>query len=129
MEQKLLLISHESYHLGRNFSLINSTGGNVCIYVRYDMIKNTLAKKNLNSLQTKSAANIFIEQFSITIVCICRASSADLDQFLNLCDVTLKYLHNLNMELVICGDFNISHLKDSLFKQHITLLFRSYNRF
>jgi exonuclease III len=92
------------------------------------MIKNNVAKK-INSVQTKCAANIFIEKFSIMIVCICRASSADFDQFLNLCDVTLKYLHNLHMELVICGDFNISHLKDSVFKQHITLLFQSYNRF
>jgi len=53
MEQKLLLISHESYHLVPNFSHINSTGGGVCIYIRCDMIKNT-SKKTHISLQTKS---------------------------------------------------------------------------
>jgi hypothetical protein len=93
------------------------------------MIKNTVAKKSLNSVQTKSAARIFIENFCIMIVCICRAPSADFDQFLNLCDLTLKYLHSLHMELVICGDLNISYLNDSVFKQQITLLFQSYNRF
>jgi hypothetical protein len=93
------------------------------------MIKNTVAKKSLNSVQKKSAAQIFIDKFSITIVCICRAPSADFDWFLNLCDLTLKYLHSINMELVICGDLNISHLNDYVFKQQITLLFQSYNRF
>jgi hypothetical protein len=63
------------------------------------------------------------------IVCICSAPSADFDQFLNLCDLTLKYLHNLHMELVICGDLKISHLKDSVFKQQMTLFFQSYNQF
>ena len=52
-------------------------------------------------------------------------SSADSDQFLNLCDLTLKYLHNLNMESVKCGDFNINFLKDSIFKQQTTLLFQT----
>jgi hypothetical protein len=60
-------------------------------------------------------------------VCVCRAPSADFDQFLNLCDLTLKYLHNLHTELVIHGDFDISLLKDSIFNQQITLLFQIYN--
>jgi hypothetical protein len=97
------------------------------------MIKNTAAK-NLSQISTdkifaECAAQIFIEKFPITLVCVWRAPSADFDQFLNLCDLTLKYLHILHMELVVCGDFNISHLKDSIFKQQITFLFQSYNLF
>ena len=41
----------------------------------------------------------------------------------------MKYLHNLNMEFVICGDFNINFLKDSIFKQKKTVLFQTYNQF
>jgi len=45
MEQKLLLINYKSYHLVSNLSFINNTGGGVCIYIRSDMIQNTVAKK------------------------------------------------------------------------------------
>ena len=41
----------------------------------------------------------------------------------------LKYLHNINMEFIIRDDFNINFLKDSTFKQQITLLFQNYNWF
>jgi len=44
-EQKLLLINDNSYHLVSNLSFINNTGGSVCIYIRSDMIQNTVAKK------------------------------------------------------------------------------------
>ena len=43
--------------------------------------------------------------------------------------MTLKYLHNLNTEFVICGDFIISFLKDSIFKQQITSRFQTHNLF
>ena len=48
---------------------------------------------------------------------------------LNLCDLTLKYLHNLNMEFVICDDFNINFHKESIFNKKITLPFQSYKGF
>jgi hypothetical protein len=41
----------------------------------------------------------------------------------------LKYLHNLNTEFVICGDFIINFFKESIFKQQITLLFQTHNLF
>ena len=44
-----------------------------------------------------------------------RYPSGDFDHFFNLSDLTLKYLHNLTTEFVICGDFNLSILKDSVF--------------
>jgi hypothetical protein len=48
IEQKPLLINHENYHLVSNCSCINNTGG-VCIYVRSDIITNTVAK-NVSAL-------------------------------------------------------------------------------
>jgi hypothetical protein len=51
-------------------------------------------------------------------MCIYRSPSGDFDQFSNLCDLTLKYLHNLNMEFVICGDFNINFSKVYIFKKN-----------
>lgn len=48
MEQKLLLINDKSYRLVSNLSCINNTGGGVCIYIRSDMIQNTVAKKSLS---------------------------------------------------------------------------------
>jgi hypothetical protein len=47
-EQKLLLINDRSYCLVSNLSCINNTGGGLCIYVRSDMIQNTVAKKCIN---------------------------------------------------------------------------------
>jgi len=41
----------------------------------------------------------------------------------------LKYLHTLSTEFVLCGDFNVNVLKDSIFKQQITLAFKTYNLF
>jgi hypothetical protein len=63
------------------------------------------------------------------IVCTYRSPAGAHDQFLNKCDLTLKYLHNLNMAFVIWGDFNINFLNNSIFKQQITLLFQTYNLF
>lgn len=62
-------------------------------------------------------------------MCIHRYSSGDFDQFLNLSDLMLKYLHTLSTEFVLCGDFNVNVLKDSIFKQQITLAFKTYNLF
>ena len=98
-------MSHESYHLVPNFSHIKSTGGGVCIYIRCDMIKNT--RKKISHICTDKilkacAAEIFIEKTSVTIICICRTLSADFDQFSSLCDLTLKYFHDLHLQLVIC---------------------------
>ena len=44
MEEKLLLINHENYHLVSNFSHMNNTGVGICIYIRSDMINNTCKK-------------------------------------------------------------------------------------
>lgn len=62
-------------------------------------------------------------------MCTHRYPSGDFDQFLNLSNLTLKYLHTLSTEFVFCGDFNVNILKDSVFKQQITLLFKTYNLF
>jgi len=43
IEQKLLIINHENYHLVSNFSCINNRRGE-CICVRSDTIMNTVAK-------------------------------------------------------------------------------------
>lgn len=57
IEQKLLLINHENYHLVSNFSCINNTGG-VCIYVRSDTITNTVTKKSLNFVKRTSLKHV-----------------------------------------------------------------------
>jgi len=46
-EEKLLLINDNSYHLVSNLSFINNTGGVVCIYIRSDIIQNTVGKKKI----------------------------------------------------------------------------------
>jgi hypothetical protein len=88
-EQKLLLINNKSYRLVSNLSCINNTGGGLCIYVRSDMIQNTVAKKNLSIVFKEKifeayAAQIIIEKFLITVVCIHRYPSGDFDHFFNL---------------------------------------------
>jgi hypothetical protein len=35
----------------------------------------------------------------------------------------------VNMEFVICGDYNINFLKNSIFKQQIIIFFQTYNLF
>jgi len=94
IKQKLLLINHENYHLVSNFSRINNTGG-VCIYVRSNTIANTVAKIVSQFCKEKifeaCAVQIIVVKFLITILCIYRSPFGDFDQFLNLCDLTLKY--------------------------------------
>jgi hypothetical protein len=96
IKQKLLLINHENYHLISNFSciLVNNTGG-VCIYVRSDTITDTVAKNISQFCKEKifeaCAVQITVVKFFITIFFIYRSPSGDFDQFLNSCDLTLKY--------------------------------------
>ena len=122
IEQKLLLINHENYHLVSNFSRIKNTSG-VCIYVRSETITNTVAKKVSQFCKEKIfeayAVQIIVVKFSIRILCIYRSPSGDFDQFL----IYVISLWNIDKEFVICGDFNINFFKDSIFKQQITLLF------
>ena len=58
MEQKFVLINHENYHLVSNFSGINNTSGGIFIYVRSDMIKNTVAKISFNFVNRKSLKHV-----------------------------------------------------------------------
>jgi hypothetical protein len=94
IKQKLLLINHENYHLVSHFSCINNTDG-VCIYVRSDTVTNTVAKNGSQFCKEKifeaCAVQIIVVKFSITILFIYGSPSGDFDQFLNLCDLTLKY--------------------------------------
>jgi len=87
-------VNRENYHLVSNFSCINNTGGE-CICVISDTITNTVAKNVSQFCKEKifeaCAVQIIIVKFSITILCIYRSPSGDFDQFLNLCDLTLKY--------------------------------------
>jgi hypothetical protein len=53
MEKKLSLFNHGNYHLVSNFSGINNTGVDVCIYLRSDNIKDT-SKNYISILYSKN---------------------------------------------------------------------------
>jgi len=88
-EQKLLLINNKSYHLESNLSCINNTGGGLCIYVRSDMIQNTVEKKIYQLFLKRKflkhvLLRLLLKNFLITVVCTHRYPSGDFDHFFNL---------------------------------------------
>jgi len=58
------------------------------------------------------AAQINIGNHFIILLCIYR-SSGNFGEFAVQLDLILKYLHKPNVELLICGDFNVNLLTDT----------------
>jgi exonuclease III len=87
----------------------------VCIFVREDQsFKKTdtllhCAQQTLEvcviELETKSS--------NLRILALYRAPSANSNQFIERLDDTLKYLHKLKSEFLICGDINVDYFNDN----------------
>jgi hypothetical protein len=61
------------------------------------------------------------------VVCVYRSPSGDYECFLNNLEKVLKLLVKSTNELVLCGDYNVNFLEESIRKTQLLLLMQSYN--
>jgi hypothetical protein len=66
---------------------------------------------------------------NICVLSIYRAPSGNFDYFLKGLDTILNFLHDTNLELILCGDININYLVDSNNKKQLDVLLSSFNLF
>jgi len=119
----------DSYTLGGNFCREKFRQGGVCIYVANDIQFNTI---NLNQhIREKDleicAINIHLPSRRLTLICIYRSPSGNFNYFITELESVLNKLHKVSSDLIICGDFNINHLKDNSRKHHLEHLLASFN--
>jgi exonuclease III len=89
--------------------------GDVCIYVSEPLQSSAInlekyhREKDLEicALKLSVQTNIFI------IICIYRSPTGDFTHFLTQLETILNELHNPSNEIILCGNFNIDHIKDS----------------
>jgi len=57
-----------------------------------------------------SAVKLQTKSTNLTICCIHRAPSGNIKQYLELLDNTLKHLHHLRVDLLLCGDGKVNYV-------------------
>jgi len=58
------------------------------------------------------ALKLNMQAKNYTIICIYRSPICDFTYFLTNLDIILNELDSISNELIICGDFNIDHMKE-----------------
>jgi len=64
---------------------------------------------------------------TIIIVTVNRSPAGDIDYFLNNLAETLNHTYNNNVDIILCGDFNVNYLNDNQDKQALNSLLTSYS--
>jgi hypothetical protein len=104
-EQNLSTIYLEGYTLATNYSRSGSNGGGSCIYVRNDLIFNTIniTQYGIEKVSEPCAIKTDCGEHDIVIICLYRSPSGDFYQFLQLLDGMLMYLCKPRTELMLRG--------------------------
>jgi hypothetical protein len=113
-------ISHShfpNYLLGTSYACKTHQGGRVCIYVRSDI---DFVAINLTQFCEENNIEICALKFAIAetsilvVLCIYRSPCGNFEYFVKQLDKVLKLLYKSKIELIICGDFNVDFLKESV---------------
>jgi hypothetical protein len=101
----------------------------VCILVRNDIIYHTIdLEKSCNEKSLKiHAIKLNIRWTSLTVCCVCRSPSGNLNQFLKLLEGILKCLCQPSVTFLICGDLNTNVLVESLVEQKLKTKMKTFN--
>ena len=114
---------------GGNFWRKTFRQGGVCIYVSHDIQFNiiNLDKHNKEKDSEICAINIHLSSRRLTVICLYRSPTGNFNYFLKQLELVLNKLHKASSELILCGDFNISHLDDNARKHHLESLLAAFN--
>jgi hypothetical protein len=91
----------------------------------YFNIRNTLPKSGtflLGHPVETCALKIKIDKHNILVLCVYRSPNRNSDCFINMLEKVFKFLHKVKTEYIVCGEFNVSSLNESVYKTQLLLL-------
>jgi hypothetical protein len=129
MEQELQSISMPGYKLASSYCREKHLKGGVCIFVKENVLYQTMDLRRVCREKTfgTCAVKLQIASTKLIVLCIYRAPSGNLNQFIELLDSALKQLYQLSVEFLICGDININYLIESNIKKQLDSMMNTYN--
>lgn len=109
------LINLEGYKLAACYCRSNKEKGGVCIFVRESIKYGKVESKHYCREQDFECCTIelTVQNRNILIICVYRAPSGNIKFFFSQLEKLLTDLFNVNVEFIICGDFNINYLLES----------------
>jgi exonuclease III len=128
-KQEMSNISLSGYKLATSFCRKKFLKGGVCILVRSDIIYHAVhLEKSCNEKSLEICAiKLNISSKNFIVCCVYRSSSGNVNQFLKQLEGTLKGLYQPSVTSVICGDLNINFLVESLAKQKLETIMKTFN--
>ena len=73
------------------------------------------------------AVKLHILSHTIIIISVYRSPTVNIAYFLNNLEAALNQIYNNNVDIILCGDFNINYFNDNQNKQALNYLSTSYS--
>jgi hypothetical protein len=116
------------YKLAKNVSRISRNGGGSCIWVWKDLnIREVSYLRSLGSENDFEMTYMQLIDVNLIVVCIYRSPHSDCHVFLNKLEKVIDKVWMKGMKLILCGDWNINFLQDSIQLSALQSLLGIYN--
>jgi len=101
----------------------------VCIFIQ-DNIHYTNINMNRYSIENDieiCAVKLHTLSCNTVIIMVYRSPTGNIAYFLNNLEAALNQIYSNNVDIILCGDFNINYLSDNQNKQALNTLLTSYS--
>jgi hypothetical protein len=128
-KQEMLNFTLIGYKSASSFCQERFLKGGVCILIRNDISYLTihLGKLCKEKVFEVCAVKLVSNSLNLIVCCIYRSPSGNPNLFLNLLERTFNFLHQLPVTFLACGDLNINFLAESIAKQTLGTVIKTFN--
>jgi exonuclease III len=126
---QIQLISMEDYRLGAEFCRQFFHKGGVCMFIQKQFSFSVINIEIFCKEKELEACALKLKLLSsnVCIITVYRSPNGNFQSFLKGLDNIIKKIYKPNVQLIICGDFNINYLNESKEKQDLNNILNSYN--
>lgn len=125
---EMLLCQLQNYYLAAEYSRKKFRGGGTCIYVKNDIVCKKIDIANMCQDKLLEACCITVSSLELCIIVLYRSPNAsNLNDFFFSLELILKKTMLCQKFKIVCGDFNINFMSDSVHSKFIRNMFKQYN--
>jgi exonuclease III len=123
------ILTIDNYNFGTSYCRESLIMGGVCIYVHNSLDFEVINVRELCIDKAMEACAVKCNFLSNTlcILAIYRSPSSNFSLFITQIETVLKKIYKPNLQMIVCGDFNINYLADNNKKQQLNYMLQSFN--
>jgi exonuclease III len=118
-----------NYNFGTSYCRESFIMGGVCIYVHNSLDFEVINIRELCIDKAMEACAVKCKFLSsiFCILAIYRSPSSNFSLFITQLETVIKKIYKPNLQMLVCGDFNINYLVDNNKKQQLNYMLQSFN--